>query len=273
MRADLADSNGHVFGVKHLGGQLQVISEPYHDAIITGEISGHFGLKKFGLVSGVNNVQQDVWNVGGQYIFPTAPTQMTVFSTNAGDTSGGNGIHRVDIHYLDSNYTEQETYVTLTGTSGARTSATNIMRVNKFHAIAAGGSGAAIGSINICALGASSPVYARIDPGTNNANNAIWSVPVSHTLLLTHLTVGAGATTAGHFAIFRLKSTNNELELTSGMFQTHDMMIIQDGAQDINHPMPIIIPGKSDVKVSVVSDAVNANVIATTHFGGWYEYE
>ena len=60
---------------------------------------------------------------------------MTIVSTDAGDTFGGNGVNSLQIHYLDANGDAKTETVNMNGLTGVNTVATDIRFVQYIHSL------------------------------------------------------------------------------------------------------------------------------------------
>lgn len=258
------------------------IGLPLCDPLLIGNVNNYyptripFDVQGFG--TGVNNTRVDVCNIGtaeacAPYVFPPAGgIQMRVISTSTNDdgSPAGTGVRTVTIHYLDTNYTVQQETLTLNGTTAVTTVATNILRVNDFHSETAGSLSHADGNITLENT-AGTVVYARIAPTYNRSRNAVFTIPAGKTGYITHWNFFSGTATGTHYTRFALRSDSHEATRTPGVFQLHDGAGTLNGGTNTYYDIPIVVPEKTDIKVSVISDAANAAAQANSHFSGWYE--
>ena len=145
------DQNGENYGIKHVGNKPRVSSMPYLYDIAEDNVADHDVFRILGYNGAIGTSLEDVWEAGGSYVFPAAGgIQMEVISGSADDDGdpAGTGIQTVDIHYLDADHAEQSETVTLNGLTAVATTATDILRVNEFHASAVGSGGVAAGNID-----------------------------------------------------------------------------------------------------------------------------
>ncbi len=270
---ELVDENSVPYGVTHVGNKPRVSSMPYAYDIAEGNVAGHTTFRALGINNDVDSSVEDMWAPGGTYTFPNAPMQMEVTSTSVNDDSGGTGVISIHIHYLDNNYDEAVEEVVLNGTGIVNTVATNILRINHIHTESSGSGKSAAGTIDVRHL-SDTPVYGRILLNENIAKQAIWTVPNGKTAFITEWQVGVGHSSGNRYANFQLKTTSDLTEhYHEGIFQTKEIVNIQDGAIFVPLVVPFRVPAKSDIKITVVSDAVSANAFTSGHFAGWYEDE
>ena len=249
------------------------------EAIARGEIAGHIAFRVEGTNDDVDNVKEDLWAVGGTYVFPTAGMGMEVVSSSAGQedsgAGGGNpagtGIRSVLITYLDDSWNEQTETVILDGTTPVATSATDIYRIQKMATVTTGTGKKAVGTIDIRHL-SDSPIYGRIPIGENHLHQAICTVPLGKKLFVVSWQPGVGHQSGNRYARFELDGTSDESDnFVDGIFFNKDIIDIQDMAIFIPVPMPQVFPAKTDIKVTVISDAAASNAETSVSFEGWIE--
>ena len=224
----------------------------------------------FGRRTLVQNTIVDLWDgPTDRYVFPTVAQQMMVVSSSASDAAAGTGIRKVRIHYLDDNYDTQEEEVTLNGTTPVNTVATNILRINIVHASEVGSNQVSVGNISVKNTG-NTITYSYLAAGWNISRQAVYTIPRGVTGYITHWQASSGST-GNHFCTTTVRATTHDGEQFPGVFLVQDETGTQNGGISINFPTPIPIMERSDVKISAISDAVNANVIAIGAIMGYFE--
>ncbi|MCP4339795.1 MAG: hypothetical protein GY799_13110 [Desulfobulbaceae bacterium] len=207
---------------------------------------------------------EDVWRGNELTPEPTSTTtiptpadvgeQMTVVSEDANDTSAGTGVRTVEIHYIDASGDEQEETVTLNGTTGVNTVATNIRFVNDFYTLTVGSNGVAEGHIKIYKTGSVGLVYNMIAEGGNKSLVPHRMVPAGKTLVLTgwHCTEAQDKR-----VVYRIRSTDMHGSLIAGVFCFKDVAYVRKTATGWM-PLNISVPALSIVKISAWSDQASA---------------
>lgn len=176
-------------------------------------------------------------------------------------SAGGTGAQVVSVYYLDANYDEQYEIVILNGVTAVSTAATNILRVNKIQSIFNGTGGITAGNIDIRHL-SDTPIYRRITAGLNVDEHSFFTVPRNHTCYISAWQISAGSATP-HYVSAKLRATCDDFdEWRPDMFFIKDLLTVQNGGGYIPVTIPYKIPAKSDIKITVISDANNANVVA-----------
>ena len=250
---------------------LRVIAQPYEYAIAQGDIADHTPFYKLGYSPASSGSQTTLWSVGTEYVWPTVPMQMeAVSSDNTNDNVGGTGVLTMHLHYLDTNYVEQLEIITLTGTIPKLTVATNIYRVNSWHANTTGTGKKAAGNIDIRNLDHTT-VYSRCNAGFTRSRNSCYTVPAGKTLYISDLTFAAGYSTSGKTVRMTLHATITPYELlasTNGLFFPIFEAMLMDNILSKSIAMVRKVVEKSDLKVSVVGET---NAICTSEISGWIE--
>lgn len=246
-------------------------NRPFLYDVAMGNITGASPVLVMGYNGDVDNTREDLWPVGGTYIFPSSAQQLKIVSSSTNDTSNGTGARTVDIHYLDSNYAAQTETITLNGTSAVNTVATNIIRINDMHVMTAGSTGAAVGNLSLTNA-AGDETYGYISTTHNASRNAIYTVPAGYTLYIVDWQFGTGSNAGNRMAEFTLRVTTTHAdELTPGVFHMKDVAVQQDGDSFTVFTVPIKCIAQSDIKISVISDSATANAICGGHFSGWLQ--
>lgn len=242
--------------------------------LIANAAAGYGTLKKrgftFGRCNDVDDVPRDLWNgPTALYQFPAAAQQMEVVSTSANDAAAGTGARQVFIHYLDNNYAIQSEIVTLNGLTPVLTAALNILRINEVHAWAVGSGRSAAGNISVRAVGGAT-TYALIEAGSNNAHQAVYTIPAGYWGYASHWQVSSGSS-GNHFCWIELLADCHLGVRVPGVMLTQDEQGTQNGGLIITFPTPIPIPEKTDVVLRATSDGGAANVRAMGAILGWFE--
>lgn len=243
--------------------------------ITTGKYPRKTPFIKFGANTALNNVRQDVWNVGGNYVFPTTGQGMEVISTSVNDTSIGTGVRTVLIYYLDSNYVQHKIQVNLNGTKPVLTSVADIFRVNYMYAEEVGSTGFAVGDVDIRHI-SGTPVYSRISAGYNTSSQAIYTVPAERDVYLTNWRI-SGALGTGKFIRAFLVANQSlsdfppivEKPDNIGTFIQQDAASIGGTALDVPYTIPLRFSETVDIKVSAVGSTVAANSDIFSSFRGF----
>lgn len=221
-----------------------------------------------GRATGVVAARTDVWNVGGIYAFPPAPVQMSIVSTSTSDTAAGTGVRTLVISYLDSNYKQQLTTVTLNGTTPVLTIPTDILRINKVWAGSVGSGGVAAGNITISN---SSVTYARVDLGYTASRQAIFTVPGNLSGYLTGWNASCSATPGSTYVEFDLRTNSYQGILYPGVFVTQATIGVSASSFAQMLPTPIYLPPRTDIKLTVSRTVGTQDLTCTGDVVGWLD--
>lgn len=243
---------------------------------LIGNTNSYYPGRAFNNVIGrapvVNNTRVDMWEgPTALYVFPTTGQQMSLVSTSANDAAAGSGIQTIFVHALDSNYNPVDFTIALNGTTPVLTTQVNLFRINGIHAATVGSvSGVAAGDVSITNVGGT-VTYGRIITGNNTARQAIFTIPAGKTGYLTHWQGSSGSATGTHFTQIAIRATQHIGIRLPGVFLGIDEQGTLNGGISVNYPIPIKFPEKTDIKMSVISDAANAAVISMGAMFGWIE--
>lgn len=267
----LTNYTSNTLGVKFIDGKPRVSATPYTYDISEGNISGHISWSKIGFAT-VGTTEQDMWFPNsGAYVFPTSGIQMMLKSTAVGDRLTaplGSGAWSVNLYYLDSGYIPKSESITLNGTSGVNTVATDIYRVQNMRVSAVGTNGKPYGNLLLTDT-AGARIYGYISSGQTRMRQCIWTVPASSTLYVTQVRIGAN-TTAGKMTKFTTRANfdDKSLAYTSGFMIAYNEFMTVDTPFTLDLNPPTKLPQKTDLKVVQIGEAAGTAVCSLR---GWYE--
>lgn len=266
------DNLGVAFGNKQFDNRLATISMPYGHAISHGLVPNHTPVRQLGYNPDVDNVREDLWELGGTYVFPPAGgIQMAFVSDNVNDTAAGTGARTADIHYLNASFVEMSENIILNGTTAVNTIATDILRINDIHVMTVGTNETSVGNLSLRNL-AGTITYGYIAATGNASRQCIYTVPAGFNLFITGFNVGVGHNAGGRLGEFSVRATtSHDDELTPGVFHFKNSVIVQDGSIYIPFPIPLKCVSMSDVKISVKSDLATASAICAGSWCGWLD--
>lgn len=253
-------------------GSPQVCSQDYLMALGEGDIAGHTQMIKIGSNPDIDATDEDIWELGGTYVWPVAKQQMEVISTSAQDSniSAATGIKRIIIWYLDSTFTEKIDTVNMNGTVAVTTNATDIYRINFVEAYTTGTGLAAAGNIDIRNTDHTT-IYARISTGYTRSRQWIYTVPKDKTLYIYSVDLSAicAGTNGCRFTTrSRYSSLGNSLR---SFFLPNSELGVQNGAFSIELKIPTKFISGVDLKMSAIGTSASANIVATCAVRGWLE--
>jgi len=156
--------------------------------VARGTIPGYRNIGITGVNPIVGSVFADVWDVGGNFVFPTAGETWEVVSDSASDTLLGTGARKVIISGLDDSFVEQTEVVEMNGTTPVVTVRTDWFRIRAVLTIDSGSTQTNEGTIDIRVSGGGDPrSRIRLDVeglGLSNTFNAFFTVPLGKTLFI-----------------------------------------------------------------------------------------
>lgn len=236
--------------------------------IATGCVSNLTPWVKTGFNSDVDIGIENVWTVGGLYIWPSTAMSMEVISSSTDDDDGGTGVNVITLTYLDASYEEQETDVTLNGTTAVAVPL-NILRVNNFRAKTIGTGNKAAGNIDVRHVD-DAPIYSRILAGDVRARNVAYTVPLGKTLYITSITFSVGGILKNvtYTAKFRTMANYDPVNARSLTFQMgFTEVLVQEESFYKRIEIPTKIIEKTDLITEV--EAYTDNCITMCVYRGW----
>lgn len=256
-------------GFRLIDGCQYVVSKDYFVGVAEGDLPHHSGFWRIGWNSAVGTVEEDVW-YGGTYVYPPSSAHIVVArSETTNDGPGGTGIQTALVTYLDNNYIERTTTVTLNGTE-IDLVATDIYRVNSLKALTVGSGGVAAGLVSLHASSAASPIYRAISSGYTRARSAFYTVPAGITLYVTDVTAGVGANQKTAARLTLRANYDPIIGSTLSFFFPFWEQTIVDQGYTQHFPVPIMFPEKTDVKISCYTNQ-SSGVIIQAAMRGWEE--
>jgi hypothetical protein len=191
----------------------------------------------------------------------TTNAQRSIASANANDTAAGTGARIVKITYLDQNgagpYTE---LLTLNGTTGVNTIASNICYIEKIEVTSVGSGGSNAGIITL---------YSAINKGgvaigtiAATDNQTFWAhhyVPVGKTCNVTGISCSHNGTTVGSGGVFVLKA-HNLIVSGSPSIQVSDFVRLygQSSTFSRTYTSPIKIVGPAHLEIFITPESSSA---------------
>lgn len=164
--------------------------------VAKGNILAHSVFNKFGHNESVGTMLQDLWSLGGTYVFPDVAKIMTVSSESVDDTLAGVGAQTVHIEGLDAEYNQVTEILELAGQSPVST-AHSYLRFSSMRVLTAGASEANTGAVyygeGVVTAGKPAIVYGLIDLGNNHNLCGHYTVPASQTLYLKNINIFSGS--------------------------------------------------------------------------------
>jgi len=217
-----------------------------------GAIPGYESIQISGNNPDVGKIFEDVWDVGGTFVYPTAGETWEVLSDNANDSAAGTGARSVLISGLDVNYTQQTEIVSMNGTTPALTTRTDWFRDPSGLVMLSGSSQHNEGNITIRVSGGGT-IRSLIRPELARTFNGFFTVPANKVLIVQQAIVripkDEDITLRTNFLI-----NGSNTFITGG-----DIPIYQNQATSKFTSLPAL-PEKTDFRISVKSNNPSVSV-------------
>jgi hypothetical protein len=206
---------------------------------------------------------------GGMPAWPASSGMpLSVISGSNNDKTGSTGCTKVWVKYLDADYIERSTTVTMDGTTGVAIIDTSISRINSFQAYEGN---AAAGNISI--YPATGGVMSQIGVGMTRARNSMYTVPSSKTLFIKNFyysgaALGSGKGVPTRFLLKSNYSVDQDRYSTS-LFWPLSANLLTDSPIYASLSIPLKLPEKTDMFVSATLTAASSANIAECILRGW----
>lgn len=177
-------------------------SEPFGLQVARGHVRGHRVIHVFGYNPDVDSgVEETVWTAGGLYQHLASPTQLTVSSGSANDTSAGTGARTVRIEGINGTGIEHIETVTLNGQTPVTTEF-QYTEINAVQVMTVGSGGSNAGAIYVgtgtVTLGVPETTIGHILAGDNNSQIGHYEVPKGYIGYLVRGSISSGTESSGY---------------------------------------------------------------------------
>ncbi len=180
----------------------------------------------FGFNRLVGTSFETIWNYGGTITIPTTEAQLSVVSSNAGDSM------QVLIEGVDENYNVVYDVVTLNGLTPVTTT-NSFMRVN--NAVILSGSNA--GNITISHSG---NVIEYIDAGIGLKQTCNYTIPAKHALFIFRISLTSGTVKGNKYITYR-----NRIDAANGRILRVAEATWQNDMQTFDRQIPFRVDEKN----------------------------
>jgi hypothetical protein len=244
------------------------------------QISGIIPINTLGhnITIGITGLQ-DLTTFGEDFI--TQPTSITSFEVRStsiqDDNSGGTGAKKVEIIYLDINWSEQSYIVVLNGTTPVtQDESANTLQAIKFISITVidpvptNAQHTAVGDITAKAIG-DGITYAKIDAGGNQELACRRTIPDGFTFYMDQWkpSIGKLANNGDEVAFYlRGTCTKKDRTLTNNVFIFQDIAHLLSNGEPIPIRPVLTFPSRCEIKVSAQLNG-GGTAVGSASFEGW----
>ena len=188
------------------------------------------------------------------------------------DYSADTGVQAVFCKYLDDEFVGHDEIIILDGNAAVATIGTDYYRINGFRVIAAGALGYAVGNITIQGL-AGGTVYGHITLGYTYARQAVFTVPSGKTLYVNSFNAAWSSPNDSKVQTARVilranMEHRNHFNMKHMFFPYIEVMVTNEDI-NVRNDIPLQIPEKTDVIVSIISTSAAGEGPATCVMRGW----
>lgn len=228
---------------------------PYYYQVVRGDIAG----ESIEFVQGSNpkvdlGASENLWDLGGTLVYPTANEQWEMISDNPNDTALGSGAREILLTYLDENYVRQtQTLATNGGT-------VTIPGVDKFRGIQAKvtQAGSALKNLGLITFKVAGGGADRlgITQGGNKSLHGFFTLPANQRGFLIYAVSTIGK---GKDAEVITETTDG----TDGLFVSQVPTEIYQSQVTVNSTAPIPLIPRTDLRFVCITQNNNTRVNAT----------
>lgn len=225
-----------------------------------GKVAGHSSKVIFGHNPDVaTGAAESIWIAGGNLVLLASAETMNIKSTSASDTSAGTGVRTVRITGLNASYVETSETITMNGTTNVLT-VNSYLRVHEIMALTAGTGQINAGEITATASTAAT-VQCQLMTGQGTSENIQITIPAGKTGYIIHAMFSAAKPAGGGTPIIELSGqiSNFASNVWNTVFNIQ-MDTTVSNIIELNQPVQIPIPEKTDIRILVSTTANNTIV-------------
>ena len=164
----------------------------FNTEVAKGNVEGHEIIFIQGINTDVDTSNpENLWDAGGNLVYPTEGEQWEILSTSANDTVGGIGAREVFVTFLDDQFVEKTEMVALNGTTPVLFNGDNAYRGRQALVMQAGSLGHNEGAITLRSTTSGLPRLVICTLG-NSSLHGFYTVPAGKTafLIYSHTSIG-----------------------------------------------------------------------------------
>lgn len=238
------------------------------DLISAGKWSTKYSMwSKIGFNPDVTALEEPLTYSGAIWWAATSGQPMTVVSDNNNDKGGSSGCTTVWIKYMGPDYIERTTTVSMNGTTAVALVDTSIARVNNFQAYSGN---TPLGTITLATT--TGGTISTIGAGLTRARNSMYTIPSSKTLYIQSIYYSAahlGASPRPTRFLLRSNYNDNQGRYSTSLFWPISANLLENSPLYASIPIPIKVPEKTDIYVSVITVAASSGNLCESILRGW----
>lgn len=245
--------------------KLNFINVPNTDwffEVSAGRISGHAGLITPGHSTNLSsNVEEDVWQEGGDLSYLSSAETMEIVSTSPNDSSAGTGLQTLLVTGLDNSFVEISEVVLMDGVGNVTTTKSYI-RVNSLVGLTAGLTGWNEGIITATATTAGT-VQEYMDIAHSISQSSHYTVPLGKSLIPLRADLNIAKVQGGGTPTVEFKAYIRLGGVGAAWVQIFDKKIDGATSDELSVVIPIIgviSIEKTDIRIRAVASSNNTEV-------------
>ena len=232
--------------------------------VAKGNVPKLTSYRKFGRNTAVGPTEEDIWNVGGLYTFPTAAETVRVkVGGNAADVdTTGAGARTIRVLGLDENWALAQEDIVLAGASASAATTTTFIRIYRAYVLTAGTYATPVNTGVITIENTTSAVVlAAIAASLGQTEMTMFTVPASTTMYMASSSVHSDSVQASDVFLWQRQSADTTSAPVTGkrLVQAYDNLT--GHIQEV-YDEPLVFPAKTDVWFSGAANASTASINA-----------
>ena len=196
---------------------------------------------------------------GNTLPIPVGNESWEIVSNSASDTTGGTGTRRVRIVYLDNNWVQKTTEISLNGTTPVPVpNVANCRDIQWMHSVETGSNSSAVGDIDLRVAGGGT-IHERISAGDNMSLTCQYTIPEGYIGLCWHWGFFRAS---NHFHDIQLRATCNRDDrtvITPYIFQ--DSFALDSNGD--SRPVNLLFFPRTRIKISSKPNNTVANGVGS----------
>lgn len=252
----------------------RVTTQQYTHEIARGRVPGASVFGGYGKLEAAGAVTKNVIWPNGAFNFPDQVTgeDISFVSTSAQDAVGGDGISKVEIHYLDVDLNPQSVGITLTGATPVTGQLSGVRFIQCMHIKEVGVDLAAAGLIEAYRAGteAAPIVFSLISVGDERCLSSLRMVPNGKTAFFQGAVGSAISGTAAARVVIELVATelDDHQYINPFILIPYTSVGVQDNGEAFVPPGPLVFKTGTVIGFRATSDK---GATISANWFGWLE--
>lgn len=228
-----------------------IATTDFYLEVAKGNVPGHAIVNIAATNPEVGTTDEDVWDVGGVLLYPTANESMEFVFANSNDTAAGTGAREITLRYMDDTYVEQTPLVIASNGGTLSAGISDYFRKIEMTVTAVGSDAENEGDVTLQVTGGGA-VRGQINATENESQDSHYTVPAGKTA---YILGGKEDINKNEDLILRYRRTDGD----NGIFRTllRSSLYQDQFGLTLRAPSSALVE-KTDLKVLCVSSNTTA---------------